>query len=774
MPKAKRESNTKQARSKIGLPQLDIFNVPADEMDDDEDDAELEAELMAIISPGSKKSPMTKPKALPVPQAHLDSMVAESLQDIPSDVSSGDEDDPSLLAELQAYTGETPLEAPVSSTSVKTESNVNLLSLLQERLQMYKVAEENAKSTGDTAKARRLGRGLKTLNELLNKAQNGGHVDENDIPLPVATSAKKPSPDVSSVSENQIPRDNDPPPVPPRRSLSKIEPPKEEGKDNENIIKILSDRRDEYKRAAVAAKKSGDLETAKAHVRVIKQFESVIEGVKEGQPVDLSTMPPSPGVVTSNPLLTPQAPPAQAEKQRESPPSKAQEETPGETTAQPTSILEALEQRLAVFRKQAETAKSEGNSSKERRMGRILKQYEDAIRLHKAGKEIPVDDLPTPPGFPPIPVEKKPPPPQATPTPSVPPKTENKPPQISPKPQAKTTPSPQPSPSGPQSGRVTRQEKQLALLLKRQREWKEAAITAKKSGNLAKAKECLRQVKGIDPLIEASRSGLPIDMATIPVAPQDKINDGFEVVSIKDCLPGTNAEIYEQLKVDLKRQFEMCLETKQHYKALGDVANANMFEQLAVNTKKDLDRVIVLHERDDPVPRFHYEMRNFSIVKANTDLNDNDLQLSIINGINYNVPNPKEIDTYVRYEFPFPSEDPKRDKTSTVYNTNNPEYLTTFVIPILRTNRACQRVFKRHSLKLEVWSKGGFLRSDTLVGTVNVKLQPLETKCTIHDSFDLMDGRKQVGGKLEVKIRVRHPIQAKEVQQVQEKWLIID
>ncbi|CAH1388380.1 unnamed protein product [Nezara viridula] len=773
MPKAKRETSSKQARSKVGLPQLDIFNVPADEMDDDEDDAELEAELLAIISPGSKKSPMIKPKALPVPQANLDSMVAESLQDIPSDVSSGDEDDPSLLAELQAYTGEKPLEAPVSSSSVMAGSNVNLLSLLQERLQMYKAAEENAKSTGDTSKARRLGRGLKTLNELLKKAQSGGHVDENDIPLPVTVSTRKPPADVSPVSENEIPKDNDnPPPVPPRRSLSKVEPPKEEQKDIENILKILTDRRDEYKKAAVAAKKSGDLETAKAHVRVIKQFETVIEGVKEGQPVDLSTMPPSPGVVTSSPLSAPQPPPVQAEKQREPPPSIAQEEAAGETIAEPTSILEALEQRLAVFRKQAETAKSEGNSSKERRMGRISKQYEDAIRLHKAGKEIPVDDLPTPPGFPPIPVEKKAPPPPVTPSP--PTRAENKPPQISPKPPAKMTPSPQPSPSGPQSGRVTRQEKQLALLLKRQKEWKEAAIAAKKSGNLVKAKECLRQVKGIDPLLEASRSGLPIDMATIPVAPQDKLNDGFEVVSIKDCLPGTNAEIYEQLKVDLKRQFEMCLETKQHYKALGDVANANMFEQLAVHTKKDLDRVIVLHERDDPVPRFHYEMRNFSIVKANTDLNDNDLQLSIIHGINYNVPNPKEIDTYVRYEFPFPSEDPKRDKTSTVYNTNNPEYLTTFVIPILRTNRACQRVFKRHSLKLEIWSKGGFLRSDSLVGTVNVKLQPLETKCTIHDSFDLMDGRKQVGGKLEVKLRLRHPIQAKEVQQVQEKWLIID
>lgn len=29
----------------------------------------------------------------------------------------------------------------------------------------------------------------------------------------------------------------------------------------------------------------------------------------------------------------------------------------------------------------------------------------------------------------------------------------------------------------------------------------------------------------------------------------------------------------------------------------------------------------------------------------------------------------------------------------------------------------------------------GFLRSDTLIGTVTVKLQPLETQCEIHDSF---------------------------------------
>lgn len=37
-----------------------------------------------------------------------------------------------------------------------------------------------------------------------------------------------------------------------------------------------------------------------------------------------------------------------------------------------------------------------------------------------------------------------------------------------------------------------------------------------------------------------------------------------------------------------------------------------------------------------------------------------------------------------------------------------------------------------------------------------------------------MDGRKTVGGKLELKIRVRNPILAKQIEQINEKWLIID
>lgn len=108
-------------------------------------------------------------------------MVADSLQDIPSDASlSGDEDDPSLLvifinylgyifksyklltdyfyikAELSIYTGETEEMIPDNKPlmPVKVE-HTNYMAIITERISMYKEAEANANSIGDTSKARR-------------------------------------------------------------------------------------------------------------------------------------------------------------------------------------------------------------------------------------------------------------------------------------------------------------------------------------------------------------------------------------------------------------------------------------------------------------------------------------------------------------------------------------------------------------------------------------------------------------------------------------------
>jgi coiled-coil and C2 domain-containing protein 1 len=44
-------------------------------------------------------------------------------------------------------------------------------------------------------------------------------------------------------------------------------------------------------------------------------------------------------------------------------------------------------------------ARDDGSTSKARHISRIMKQYENAIKLHSSGKPIPVDELPTPPGI---------------------------------------------------------------------------------------------------------------------------------------------------------------------------------------------------------------------------------------------------------------------------------------------------------------------------------------------------------------------------------------
>lgn len=77
-------------------------------------------------------------------------------------------------------------------------------------------------------------------------------------------------------------------------------------------------------------------------------------------------------------------------------------EVPGPAKCGPENIEGALKERLEVYRRTKVAAEDEGNTSKARRYGRICKQFEDAIKLYAHGKVVPLDELPVPPGFPPL------------------------------------------------------------------------------------------------------------------------------------------------------------------------------------------------------------------------------------------------------------------------------------------------------------------------------------------------------------------------------------
>ncbi|KAH8319046.1 hypothetical protein KR067_005763 [Drosophila pandora] len=812
--------------SQFGLTEIpDDFDPSAGYGDDDGGDSDLEAELAAIAGGGGPK-PKAKPKPKLVPASDLDKMIADSLRDV-SDDDDDDalENDSDLLGELSAIgvEHEDVEEEPAAAAPVDDEeppqtflptTTVDTLGIIKQRLEMYKVAEANASAAGDSGKARRFGRGLKTLQTLHKQAAAGKTINVDDIPPEVSV---KPA---ASVDPAPPPEAEAPPAAPlvPARAAPALPPAPQTPTDStapsvssNPLVAQMRTRQNEYKAAALQSKRSGDTATALQFLKVVKQFDVVVKMCEEGQEVDLSDMPPPPSEFLEF-LAKMQG---SAGESAPAAPAPAPAPAPASPAAVPpaSTILEALQQRLEKYQSVEAAAKEENNTSKARRFGRIVKQYEDAIKLCKAGKPVPYDELPVPPGFGPLPIGDAPPAAESAPSPS-PPTSPTSPPATAttssggtPSSSSAATPTSvrkSPSPQKPKelttriSGNQQKSnlaEQQMKLLLERQKEFKMAAIDAKKAGEIDQAKEYLKIYKGFDSLLNAASSGLPVDLSTLPVPPsqRDNLEASFAIVSAEECDPNdTICEIGVRMEEQLAKQLMMCKNTRDHHKAMGDVAGMNRFENLALTVQKDLDFVRYSKRKGLALPKFHYEKRNFNIVHCNTDLTDGELEIVVVRGINYNVPNPKEVDTYVRVEFPLLNDESFKTKTNVIRDTSSPDYDERFKVDIQRSNRQFQRIFKRHGVKFEIYSRGcsidccglsrklplccfrGFLRSDTLIGTINVKLQPLETKCDIHDTYDLMDGRKQVGGKLEVKIRVRNPILTKQIEHINEKWLVLD
>ncbi|CAH1645163.1 unnamed protein product [Spodoptera littoralis] len=795
----KPRSGNKSNLSQFGLLDIPDINDDDEPLDLSDDDFDLEAELAAISGGGGHRQKPRKPP--PVPAANLDAMIAESLKDIPSDdEGSGDEDDPDLLNELQSLAiddDEAPAPPPRTArpappppgASLSTDSST--ISLLQDRITNYTVAEKNAKSNGESSRARRFGRGLKTLQDLLKQAKAGKEIKNEDIPPPVAVGKpagaadpQPPPPEASPPEQPLIdlgPPEPEPSPPSPPEPTPAPESSQSTGDERHRELQIILNRQAEFKAQALAAKKTGDKFLALGFLKVTKQFDTVVEAHKSGQVMDLNELPTVDMIRAA--LEQERGQQGQESMQTSSAPAEDTSGGGGGGLIMAKTLGEGLHQRLEAFKKQEEKAKEEGNSSKARRMNRIIKQYADAIKRHEAGHAIDVEELPAPAGYGPLPTGNAP---QPSPSP------------------ARSTPAPsEPSPS---TGQSARRDQIVALLIKRQTQFKEAALFHKKKGEVDMALQYLRNAKRFDPLIEAAKAGKTIDLSNLPTLPRtttsNKAREGSGDSSLLDSsstdepsgashdgwvdvgamVSGTSEDGSTSLINQLESQAKMAKEYMRHCQNMGHVAEAKMYEKLAVRVKEDLDvlRVAVLNNRG--LPNFHYVTREFSITQCNTDLGVNDLELKIVRGIAYNV--AKDIDTYVKFEFPFPQEAPVSDRTDVVKNSNSPEYNAVFPLTITR-NRACQRVFKRHGIKLEVWSKGwgcaesvlccsGWFRSDTLLATANVKLAPLQDSVTLHDSFALFDGRRAVGGSLEVQVRVRTPILQQEVKTEKHRWLVLD
>uniref|UniRef100_A0A669F5S0 Coiled-coil and C2 domain containing 1B n=1 Tax=Oreochromis niloticus TaxID=8128 RepID=A0A669F5S0_ORENI len=709
-------------------------------MDGNLDDPDLEAELAAITgkkaAAGGKAGQKGKS---PLPMEDIARMADECMKDLDDDDDDNVEDDEDLLVSEEV--------------KVSAAAPGSLQHTLEERLAMYKTALQNAKTAGESSKVRRYDRGLKTLESMLAAVKKGRSVNEAEIPPPVATGAPSTDP------RPAVPARPAPPvPSPPHKSsLSVLEyllrlslweltsDLSGEPSANKATKKMLLERQQEYKMAALRAKKQGDVEQAKLYFKTSKSFDAVIEALEKGQSVDLSGLPSPPGQVPSA----------------------------------PKDVLEALEQRRAKYMEASAQAKASGDDRKARMHDRIAKQYQSAIRTHKAGKAVNFDELPVPPGFPPIPGQKA---------------------------------------VGAEQGIVAALEaanklassdaaevadeeddenlgahyrsvnyfylclfclhfpavQQLEFLEGRKKQYMKAALQAKQKNDMEQAKIFLRTAKGLDPMIEAARSGKTVDISTVPSPPGDEDED-FILVHHSDLQVSEKAEeVYTQLAKILKEQHEKCLTYSEQFKHLGNVTETTKFEKMAESCKKSMEVLKLAQSRGLPPPKHHFEEKSFRIAKIFPELSSTDMVVIIVKGMNLPAPSgiqPNDLDAYVKFEFPYPS-----TVRASKYAFLNiyAKYNQSFKLQINRNHRGFRRVVTAKGLKLELLHKGGFLRSDKPIGTALLKLDKLESHSEIREIVEVMDGRKATGGRIEVKVRLREPLSGQDMQTSTERWLVID
>ncbi|KAL8178669.1 UNVERIFIED_CONTAM: hypothetical protein K2H54_054794, partial [Gekko kuhli] len=764
-------------------------------MEDDGDDGDLEAELAAITGENvSTEKPKPKGKT-PLPMDHIEKMAADCMKDLDEDEDDDElEEDNDLLAELQEVLGEggsteheaESLAVPPMATDQLTELQTQMSSAsselqqtIEERITNYKAAIMNAKKAGESAKVRRYERGLKTLEAMLIAVKKGNKVNEEEMPPPVASGKSSVTMPQAMHDLSKSSDDQEKVTVPEKEEKEQVSAVDHElknpsgdqlfvsktalqGQDADGVAtgtdttfenyssnlctrELLVTREKEYKLAALKAKQEGDLEKAKEYMRTGKKFSLVLEALDSGHSIDIKDMPSAPDA-PSIPVEIFQTLTTQELQSKEASGSVQQSKT----------ILEALQQRLEKYKAAAAQAKASGADRKSRMHERIAKQYQDAIRAHKAGRKVNFSELPVPPGFPPIPgvvlgdnstvaavlesanrlvkMEEEEEDKDddegelSTQAPAA-----KKPTQVPKKPVLIVQPLMMPSAiiqeetsqekdiSRPSP--VTAPEKfapiehlspiareHIEFLERRKKQYLKAAIQAKKRNDLEQAKVYLRIAKSFDPKIELAKNGELVDISKLPSPPTDDEGD-FIFIHHEDVRLSQKAEeVYIQLIKLLKDQHEKCLQYSKQFMHLGNVTETSRFEKLAQSCKKDLDILQLAQAQGLDPPSHHFEERTFKIVRIFSELNSTEMHLIIVRGINLPAPPgvaPNDLDAFVKFEFHYPNtEQAQKSKTSVIKNTNCPEYNQLFKLNINRNHRGFRRAIQAKGIKFEIFHKG--------------------------------------------------------------------
>ncbi|KAJ3007282.1 UNVERIFIED_CONTAM: Coiled-coil and C2 domain-containing protein 1B [Siphonaria sp. JEL0065] len=484
---------------------------------------------------------------------------------------------------------------------------------------------------------------------------------------------------------------------------------------------------------AMNAKTTGDMfgatEANKAILALEQRYNELVN----------EASPPPPPLIQQDAALT------EEEKQKEThneldESAVAEFEMPTSVPVSPHSLLD-VKRRQLEYKQTAIACKSAGDVQRAREILKISRSMQDTIDLADAGGIIPASF-------------KLPPPPPAAPAPATPAA-------VAPKPTPQTT-TPIKRPS--------------------------ATISPKQA-----ATPTLSQT------IAYATSSSPRQSQSQPPQPQQQPTTPSlaTTASFTPSFLANTKPLLQTLHTQLQTQIESCTQIAHYLLKSNQKPLAVEYHKRKKLYQSDLQVLDALIASADGSmvthPSFRYEVVRYQVEKQCADLGAEELEVSVLRGFDLSAKGTgvvsNDLETYVVFDLGLPSgEEGKssaegKGQSSLVSKNMCPEYEFSKKVRIDRTSRQFHRHLERKRVVFDVyhqakgWGGISLFSKPVHIGRASVALSPLLTKTEVHEVVDLVDGtnpRKAVGGKLEVKLRVRVPMLKQEIIVKEERWVVVD
>ncbi|KAJ3013272.1 Coiled-coil and C2 domain-containing protein 1B [Thoreauomyces humboldtii] len=251
-----------------------------------------------------------------------------------------------------------------------------------------------------------------------------------------------------------------------------------------------------------------------------------------------------------------------------------------------------------------------------------------------------------------------------------------------------------------------------------------------------------------------------------------------------------SGNLLEHLERTLETQIATCTTVAAHYFKQTKKSDALAFHKMKKGLQQDLETIRLLKATPGAQPpAFRYTVLKYEIEQVIPDVALDEMEVQVVKAWDLGTKDVKsdEVESYVVFDVGWPVEDSDaggssaegKGETAVIKKTGAPEFAHSKRIKIVRT-RMYQRYLERKKATFEVFHyQRGFLLigKKTSLGRIQVQMQPLLNKCEIHEIAELADPtnpRRMMGGKLEVRIRLRSPLMKPDVVLKEERWLSID